>query len=522
MSSGEELPFRPRLLGPGLVVAVLVFFAARLLPFTTPLQVWQGSVTAAVTVFVAWCWLSGALPLAPASLLPLGLLPLLGAQRTKDVTVGYSDPILWMFFGGFVLALAIERCGLHRRVALRTIALFGVRPRRLVLGFLMAATGISMWINNTAVSLMLLPIGWATVQRIEQEGLLAPGVARGLATAIMLAIAWGSSIGGVATPIGTAPNLIFFSTYQPMVSAGRAEPVSFLAWMLAFAPFSILLAILGWGVLVAAFRLPRGEASTGNEILAEVAALPRMNQAEWTVLGLFALTVFAWITRGEFRIGDGGSVPGTGWGRLPETWLGLPREKDDFVQDGSLAVLAAALAFVLPMQGWKGPRLMDWATARKMPLEILFLIGGGVAIANAFERTGLSAAIGEAMKPALATCPAWLAVVLTTALLTFLTEFTSNTAINSLMLPILASIAGAAGIDPRLLMLPCTVAASCGFALPVGTPPNTVVFSTGKVSMRDMVRTGIVLDLVSIAVLSAWMWFYVVPVLGIRVGSGGR
>lgn len=349
---------------------------------------------------------------------------------------------------------------------------------------------------------------------------MAAADARRVAAAIMLAIAWGASIGGIATPIGTAPNLIFFSNYQPMVSAGKAAPVTFLDWMFAFVPLALLLAVVSWWLLVAYFRLPKGNRSAGREILEEVAALPRMNQAEWTVLLLFGLTVLGWVTRGEFRIGDGASIPGTGWGRAAENLLSLPRERDDFVQDGSLAVLAAALAFVLPMQGWSGPRLMDWPTARKMPLEILFLIGGGVAIAGAFERTGLSAAIGVAMKPTLTACPAWLAVVLTTGLLTLLTEFTSNTAINSLMLPILASIAGAAGFDPRLLMLPCTVAASCGFALPVGTPPNTVVFSTGKVRMRDMVGSGILLDLISIAVISAWMWFFVVPALGIRVRGG--
>ena len=165
---------------------------------------------------------------------------------------------------------------------------------------------------------------------------------------------------------------------------------------------------------------------------------------------------------------------------------------------------------------------MDWATARKMPLEILFLIGGGVAIASAFDRTGLSAAVGKAIEPALLACPTWLAIVLVTALLTALTEFTSNTAINSLMLPILASISATAGLDPRILMLPCTVAASCGFALPVGTPPNTVVFATGKVRMKDMVGTGLVLDLISVALLSSWIWFYVIPMLGIRLPGVGR
>ncbi len=512
----EELPFRPRLLLPGIVLAAALGLCASALPFADARQCYQGSVVAAVTALCAFCWLTGALPLAPASLLPLALLPLLGALPTRVVAPCYADPITWMFFGGFVLALAIERAQLHRRIALRTIALFGVRPRRLVLGFLVAAVAISMWINNTAVSLMLLPIGWATVSRVEAEGLLPQAAARRFGVALLLAIAWGASIGGIATPIGTAPNLIFFSVYQPLVAAGKAAPVSFLHWMLAFTPFALLLTAVTYGLLALWFRLPAGDDRAGRAVLDEARALPPMRQAEWSVLIVFVLVVVAWITRGEFTLGGGVAVPGTGWGRWPEAAFGLARDRDEFVLDGSIAILLMALLFVLPMQGLRGPRLMDWETARRMPLEILFLIGGGVAIASAFDKSGLSAAVGKAIAPLLGTVPPLVAVGAVALLLVALTEFTSNTAINSLMLPILASIGQAADLDPRLLMLTCTVAASCGFALPIGTPPNTVVFATGRIRIGQMVGPGLVLDLLSAALLTAWMAFWVVPILGIR------
>jgi sodium-dependent dicarboxylate transporter 2/3/5 len=402
-ASGEELPFRPALLLPGLVLALLVGMLARELPFADATARYQGAVTAGVTALSAWCWLSGALPLAPASLLPLGLLPLLGAQRTKESrsairirSCGCSSAASCSRSRSSAPGcIAVSRCGRSPS--------FGVRPRRLVLGFMMASAGISMWINNTAVALMLLPIGWAVVRRIEESGLLHAQPARRLSTCVMLAIAWGASIGGVATPIGTAPNLIFFSNYRPLVEGG-APPLGFLAWIVAFMPFALLLALAAWGLLVLWFRLPAGDERAGDSILEEIASLPRMSQAEWTVLVLFAATVLAWITRGEVDLGGGAGVPGTGWGRLPERALGLPRANDEFVQDGTIAVLAACVAFVLPLKGIRGPRLMDWPTARKMPLEILFLIGGWPRSRSrsAFAGQRLSAADrGRGQTPAL-------------------------------------------------------------------------------------------------------------------------
>ncbi|MCC6670134.1 MAG: DASS family sodium-coupled anion symporter [Planctomycetes bacterium] len=497
---------RPRALLVGLALAVSSGWLATLLPFPEPEQAARGARAMAATVFTTTCWLTGAMPLAPASLLPLALFPLLGVQSTGAAAAGYSDPILWMFFGGFVLAMAIERCGLHRRLALRVIALLGLDPRRLVLGFFAAATLVSMWINNTAVTLMLLPIGAALVQRVQGEALLPEREARSFGVCVLLAIAYGSSIGGVATPIGTAPNLLFYRNYQPYVDRG-APPFSFLDWMAAFVPFALGFMVLAWLVLARLLhRLGDAEPAVAQRLRAELRALPPMDSAERRVAWLFAGAVLLWITRADLRLGPGLHV--AGW----VSWIGL-REQD--VLDGSIAVLVAILAFVIPSGRAPRERLMDWSTARQMPFEILFLLGGGVAIANAFEATGLSAAVGQAAAPTLASVPPFVAVALTCVGLTLLTEVASNTAITALMLPLLAATASTAGMDPRLLMLPATIAASCGFALPIGTPPNTVVFATGRLRMSDMVRAGILLDVLSAVILSLVFWFWALPVLGI-------
>jgi sodium-dependent dicarboxylate transporter 2/3/5 len=464
----------------------------------------QGRAALAVTVLTAACWLLRAMPLAAASFLPLALFPTFGVTTMKQASTAYADPILWMFFGGFVLALAIERCGLHRRVALRVVGWIGAAPRRLVLGMLAASTLLSMWINNTATTLALLPIGWALVERVSHAGALSDRDARRFGIAMMLGIAYGASVGGVATPIGTAPNLLFFSVWRPFVDAG-APPFAFLDWLLAFVPFAVGFSFLIWIVLTRIlFRLPATAGEGSARLLDDVANLPPMSSAEKRVAALFALAVIAWVTREDVSFGDGHVI--AGWASR----VGAPE-----IKDGTVAIGIAILAFLIPGGGRGSPPLMDWATARRIPFEILFLLGGGVAIADALGGTGASAVFGAALAPVLDDVPAWLAVGIVVAFLTFLTEVASNTAITALMLPLLLETARQAGLDPRLLLLPATIAASCGFMMPIGTPPNAIVYATGKVTMREMAWAGIWLNLASIVTLTAVMWFWALPLLGI-------
>jgi sodium-dependent dicarboxylate transporter 2/3/5 len=496
---------RPWRLLAGVGVAVLFYALSAGLTFKDPEGAGAARRALAITALIATYWLNGALPLGASSLLPLALFPLLAVQPMSAVARGYADPILWMFFGGFVLARAIERFGLHRRLALHVIVGVGLRPRRLVLGFMAAANLISMWISNTATALMLMPIGVALVDRLQGEKVLAPAHARAFSVAVLLGIAYGATLGGVGTPIGSPTNLVFFGAdnYGALVQAGAPE-VSFAQWALAFAPLSLGLCWLVW-VLLTRVLLPlpaTASAQAAAALRAELLQLGPMRVPERRVLALFSITVLLWITRGDL-----GAIPG--W----VTLLGLPK---DYVQDGVIAVFMAVLAFAIPSGERDRRALMDWDTAKQIPWDMYFLLAGGFAIAQTLDATGASRAFAQSLAPLVASMPPVLALTLVVVAVTLLSEVATNVAIASLMMPVLLATARGADLDPRALMLPATVAASFGFALPIATPPNAVVFATGRVPLRAMVRAGIVLDVVCglLLVLTCFVWAF--PVLGIE------
>lgn len=464
-------------------------------------------------------WLLAAMPIAAASLLPLALLPMLGVRSTADLTTGYGHPILWLFGGGFVLAQAVERCGLHRRMALRIVGALGPRPRRLVLGFCLAATCASMWISNTAIALLLLPIGTVLVLRTKELGEFAPDVQRNFGAAIMCAIAFGATIGGMGSPIGTAPNALFFSSYEPLVEQG-ARPISFLLWLLAFAPFALLLSF-GAAILLArvALPLPRAPFAHGDALLKEARELPRWSTAEKRTAMLFGLAVLLWTTRGDLQLGRDDVLHG--WAH----YLVPAGERDRFLADGTVAVLVAILAFLIPAGGGAVTpagvkvRLCDWETARRMPFDLLLLLGGGIAMAQAFGPTGLSAAFGEGLRPLIGAVHPVLLLLIVILFVSMLSEVASNTAVATLLLPIVREGAIAADMDPLMLMLPVVIGASCSFMLPVATPPNTIVFASRQISFAQMARAGVGLNLLSALVLLPVLWFWVLPLCGVDTSA---
>jgi sodium-dependent dicarboxylate transporter 2/3/5 len=506
----EIVDVHPARLLLGLIVAGVFGFASLYLPFPSDVNVTVGGLAVGVTVLTAWCWLTRCLPMAPSSLIPLAAFPLLGVSNTKSVATSYAHPILWLFFGGFILAMAIERWGLHRRLALHIISRIGLRPRRLVLGFIASGLFLSMWISNTATSLMLLPIGVALIDRIRRLGVLGEAACKRLSTALLLGLAYGCSIGGMATPIGTAPNLLFLASYQEAVSP-TAPDFSFPQWIMLMLPIALLFGVVIWISLVFfTFKLPKGDNKSGQLIKEELQALPRLTVAEKRLMLVFGVTVILWVTRKDVPLSAGNVIPG--WATL----LGFTGESKNFVQDGSIAVLMAILTFFIPSAGRGSPPLMDWKTARGLPFDILFLLGGGIAIAAVLQQSGVSAAMANVLKPIVENVHPFVAVVLTITMMTFLTEVTSNTATTALMLPILSVTSVAAGLDPRLLMLPATLAASCAFMLPIATPPNAVVFASGRLKMGEMARAGFLLNLISITLLSLATWWILVPALGIE------
>ncbi|MFM1873160.1 MAG: hypothetical protein RL398_2582 [Planctomycetota bacterium] len=501
-----------------LVVAVLAAWSVRFLPLPPGTDPGPATRLLFVTGLTTACWLTAAMPIAAASLLPLALLPLLGVESTGVLTRGYGNPILWLFGGGFVLAMGFERAGLHRRIALRVVAALGPYPSRLVMGFFLAATLVSMFVNNTATALLLLPIGTVLVQRAKELGELDARAQSNFGAGVMCAIAFGASIGGMATPIGTAPNAIFFAAYEPLVAQG-ARPVSFLAWVIAFAPFAVLLSIAASVMMThVALRVPRRRLQRGDELLAEARALGRWTQGERRIAGLFGLAVLLWATRGDLQLGGGESIRGWASYLIPEG------ARESYIADGTVAVLVAILAFLIPSGGGARTQLMDWHAAQRMPFDLLLLLGGGIALADCFGPTGLSASFGELLRPWIgAMHPALLLFAMVLAI-TLLSEVASNTACATMLLPILRDGALAARIDPLVLLFPAVLASSCGFMLPIATPPNTIVFASRQVTFAQMARAGFGLDLLAAAMLVPWLYFWALPMLGVDVaqlGGGG-
>lgn len=418
-------------------------------------------VTAGVTLWCALWWIAEPVPIPATSLLPVALFPLFGVLTSEEVAEAYGNPMILLFLGGFILSTAMERSGAHRQIALMMVNLFGGgSQRRVVFGFMAAATFLSMWISNTATALMLLPIVLAVLQNNPE---------RRFAVALLLGVCYSCSLGGIGTPIGTPPNLIFMRVYTETTGA----EISFLQWMLWAMPVVILFFPL------MAFWLTRKLRDAGGIVLPEAGG---WSVEQKRVLIVFACTALLWITRTE---------PFGGWSGL----LGLPGANDAVV-----ALLAAVLMFVLP--DGQGGRLLDWESANRIPWGILLLFAGGIAIAKAFMVSGLADRMAEGLA-VLEALPVPLMIVLVCLMVTFLTEVTSNTATTSLLMPVMAAVAAAMEIDPALLMLPAAISASCAFMLPVATPPNAVVFASGMISVRQMVRHGFVLNLIGVVVVSA-------------------
>ncbi len=423
--------------------------------------------TAAVACLCATWWLTEALPIPATALIPFATLPLLGVASSKQLASAYGHPLIQLLLGGFLLASALETCGVHRRLALRLVTALGGRAdRRLVLGFMLASASLSFWISNSATTLMLLPVASAVLAQTRTRSLTAP---------LLLGIAYAASIGGLGTPIGSPPNAVFLAFYEQATHI----QLGFVDWMRLGVPAVVLLLPAAWWLLTR--RMGSGE----------VVQLPDYGpwrQAEVRTLVVFGLTALAWVTR---------TAPLGGW----QSWWALP-----LAGDGVVALLAVVVMFVAP--DGEGGTLLDWKRARELPWGLLLLFGGGLALALGFETSGLSAAISQSLAGA-AQLPPLLTIALICTLVTFLTELTSNTATASLLMPVLATTAQASGVEPMMLMAPAALSASCAFMLPVATAPNAIVFGSGALDVRTMARHGFTLNLIGILVLTLLTWLLV-------------
>jgi sodium-dependent dicarboxylate transporter 2/3/5 len=434
------------------------------------------AIVAGIAFWCATWWILEPVPIPATALIPFAALPLAGVLPHAQAVRAYGDPIVLLLMGGFILSLAMESSGAHRRVALGMLRLTGGSSGpQIVLGFLLASALLSMWISNGATALMLLPVALAV---IEQAG---PDRSR-LAVPLLLAVAYGASIGGIGTPVGTPPNLIFIASYEHATGEGW----SFLRWMSVGVPVTAVFLPLAWRWLVRdlALSAPLAIPDPGP-----------WRPVERRVLVAFGITALLWITRGE---------PAGGWSGWLEALWG--HEGGELIGDETIALAMAIALFALP--DGEGGRVLGWERARELPWGLLLLFGGGLALGDAFESSGLSREIG-ALLEGITTWPVLAMLVALCAVVTVLTEFTSNTATAAILMPVLAATAGAANIDPAVLMLPGVLSASYGFMLPVGTAPNAIVYGTGLVPMRAMLREGFAMDVIGVLVIAVVCWLRV-------------
>ena len=497
--------FRQKL-GFGLAVVALIVFLV--LPKPEGLSP-DGWWTFAVGSIMASLWMTEALPIAVTALLPLVLFPLLKIEAFSQVAVNYAHSNIFLYMGGFFIAAAMQKWGFHRRIALRLLLVIGSSPRRIVLGFMVATAFLSMWVSNTATTLMIYPIGLAVIVAVMESD--ASGVPdernRAFRTALMLAIAYSASIGGIATLIGTPPNLVFAGAVARLYP--KAPPISFMNWFLVGMVLTGLLLPIAWVVLTrVTFKVDDRPVAGGHRAIQEASRkLGAMGRGEKMVAVVFSLTALAWVTRGDLVLGG---MTVQGWASR----LGLT----ETVNDATVAMLAACLLFILPVNWNEGTFVLDWPSAERIPWGILLVFGGGIALADVFKSSGLSGWFGSQLAM-FATVPLPVLILLTCLTLTFLTELTSNVATATIFMPIVASIATVAGVHPYLLMIPATISASCAFMLPVATPPNAIIFASGHVTIPDMVKTGLILNLVGIVLVALVGYFVVVPVFGISLNS---
>lgn len=476
----------------GLLVGASAFVALLLAPAPADLspRAWR---TVAVAALMAVWWMTEAIPIPATALLPLALLPALGVLEMQAAAAPFANEIVFLSMGGFLLAVAMERSGLHRRIALAIVAAVGTRPHRLVLGFMLAAAFLSMWISNTATTAMMYPIGMAIAvlfRRQDHEGPYELGIC------LMLGIAYASTIGGVTTLIGTPPNAVLAAAASQLLGV----TIGFVDWMLVGVPIAAVFLPVGWLLLTRWLYPPGPLRGDADEVLAaEREALGPMSRAERVVAVVFVLTALAWVMRSQKQFGDV-TVPGI--------QSALP-----WVKDSTIAIAAAVALFVVPVDWRRGEFALDWPSASRIPWGVVVLFGGGLSLANAMAETGLAEWIGGSVAR-FGALPTWSILGAVAVVFLLLTELTSNVATATMAMPILAGAAGGLGIAPLQLMATAALAVSMAFMLPVATPPNAIVFASGYVTAPQMLRVGVWFNLVAALLVTAAASLLVPVLLG--------
>ena len=522
-------------LGPLVFVLVLLFVD---LDPNNPLV----TRMAAVILLMAIWWITEAIPLSATALLPIVLFPLLGIMRGRlvpaanqidfetvsmrnglspsdldivfpNVAGQYMDWIILLFLGGFIIATAVEKWNLHKRIALNILRVIGGQPHRLVLGFMLATGFLSMWLSNTSTALMMMPMGMSLILLYEElnreaaaKGVIIDKRAENFPLTILLGIAYSASIGGFATLIGTPPNGVLVTQLPQLFPL--APEITFASWMMFALPMSATYMLIAWFVLTRfVFPLPATTPFSGRDFIRnEIEKLGVMSPEEKRVTFVFVSAALLWMTRKERLFGA--DVDIYGWSHYLDSFLAIVGSDPVgyMIDDGTVSIAMALLLFIIPASKQVGGRLMDWEDAKKVPWGILLLFGGGLALAKGFTTSGLGVYIAGQLQSLLGDASPLVIVMSTVGFITGLTEVTSNTATISLSLPIMASLSQAIGVHPLLLLIPTTLAASCAFMLPVSTPPNAIVYGSGRVPIMKMVIAGIWLDILSVFLITLFVY----------------
>ncbi|MFO7648823.1 SLC13 family permease [Halomonas campaniensis] len=462
----------------GLWLGPLLLLATLLLPAPEGMSDTAWACVGMALLMASW-WSTEAIPIPVTSLLPLVLVPALGLGSMGEAAGSYANPIIYLFLGGFLLGIAMQRWNLHRRLALHVLKLVGHQPRRQIGGFMIATGFLSMWVSNTATAIMMLPIGMSVIALLGDTD---PVELKRYATALLLAIAYSASIGGVATLIGTPPNALLAG----YLAEDRGIDIGFAQWMVIGLPISVaMMAAAWWWLTRRGFQLESGGSSAGM-VHDELERIGPMSAAETRVGAIFSLAALAWVVRPLLN------DLGLGW-----------------LSDTGIAIAAGIALFLVPSGRGDGERLMVWEEAQKLPWGILLLFGGGLALAGTITRTGLAEWIA-AQLGVFGTFPLLLMIGIVVLVIIFLTEVTSNTATAAAFLPLLGALALSLDISPLLITVPAAIAASCAFMMPVATPPNAIVFGTGHMKIQSMIRAGFALNLISTVLVTLMAYFLII------------
>ena len=462
------------ILGPLVFSLILVFFEADGLSF-------EAKCILASTAWMAVWWVTECVPISVTALLPIVLFPLTGGMDLSTTTAAYGHKLVFLFVGGFMIALAIEKWHLHKRLALNIIRMTGINKSRVILGFMLATAFLSMWISNTATSIMILPVGLAIISQLKDDPNTKENENEVFGKSLMIAIAYSASIGGMATLIGTPPNMVLAG----VVEESYGIKLNMFDWMKFGVPLSSFLLMICWVYLTKiAFRFKNEEFSAGrDEIIRQLKKLGQFSNEEIKVLIVFTLTALGWILRGSI-----------------EKILPL-------IDDTIIAIFFAVILFIIPTSNNKSYKtLLVWDDTVKLPWGILILFGGGMAIASAFGKSGLALWIADLLQN-LNGIPLFLIILIIVTSINLLTEVTSNMATTAMLLPVLVTIALAIEIHPYFLLVSATLAASCAFMLPISTPPNAVVFSSGFLKIEDMFKKGIWMNIISVITITIVVYY---------------